>query len=108
MKSPRQQAKSKRDVPVLRISLTHGNDYDKICEVPEFKHIVMHELVVAVKDGIIKNRKTIELFEISDTKMCLNIEKENWKSSLNQAMEYFTSLENYDKCVECRELIKQL
>lgn len=98
----------KRRVPIIRISLTKDADYDKICEVPEFKNVVMHELVIAVKDGIRKNKKTIELFEISDTKMCLNIEKEDWKSSLNQAMEYFSSMENYDKCVECRELIKQL
>lgn len=108
MKMKKHRRQFKRKIPILRISLIAGADYSKICEVPEFKDVVMNELVIAIKDGINKNKKIVELFEISNTKLCISIEKENWKTSLNTAMEYFTNLENYSKCIECRDLIKQL
>jgi len=98
----------KRVIPILRIPLNTNADYDKICEVPEFKKIMMLETLLAIKEGIIKNKKSISLFEISDSKHCLNIDKKNWKPPLNTVMKYFIELEDYDKAIECRELLKQI
>lgn len=104
----RRQYTPKRKVPVLRISLTSDSDYNKICEVPEFKNLVLHETLVAIRDGIRKKRKTTELFEIFDTKLCFNLHKEDWKTHLTTAMNHFSTLEDYDKAIECRELMKQI
>lgn len=98
----------KRKVPILRISLNKETDYTKICEVPEFKDVIMHETLFAIKDGIEKGKNSILLFEISDTKQCINIDKKDWKEPLNTVMNYFTEREDYNKAIECRELIKQI
>lgn len=97
-----------RRTPILRISLLSNADYSKICEVSEFKDLIMNEALIAIKEGVNKNKKSINLFEISDTKKCLIIKKEHWKNPLNEAMDYFISKEDYDKAIECRELIKKI
>ena len=38
----------------------------------------------------------------------VELEKNNWKPSLENALEYYIEREEYDKCVECRDLINQL
>ena len=97
-----------RKVPILKIPLDNNEDFSKICEIPEFKFLIMNETLKAIKDGVKKKKKQITLFEISDSKHCLNIDKDNWKPSLNSAMEYFVNLDDYNKAIECRDLLKQI
>lgn len=104
----RRNRNPRRKIPVLRINLNTGADYKQICEVPEFKDVIMQELVIAVKDGLQKKKDYIELFEISDSKVCVNLEKKEWKSPLNEVLNYFSEKEDYDKCVEIRDLLNQL
>lgn len=98
----------KRKIPVFRINVGPNFDYNRIAYIPEIQQIVIDETVVAIKEGISKNKNSIILFKIGDSMFDVELEKNKWKPSLEHALEFYTEKENYDKCIECRDLIKVL
>jgi len=98
----------KRKVPVFRVNAKPGASYDILTEIPEVREVVIEEMVVAIKEGIKKKKKSIPLFEIAGSDCYVEIEKDKWKSSLESAINYYIEKEDYDKCIECRDLINQL
>jgi hypothetical protein len=98
----------KRKVPVFRVNAKPGASYDILTTIPEIREIVIEETIVAIKEGIKKKKKSISLFEIAGSNCYIELEKQNWKSSLENALEHYIVKEEYDKCIECRDLISQL
>lgn len=98
----------RRKVPVFRISARPGASYSVLTEIPEVKQVVIEETVLAIKEGITKNKKSAQIFEIAGSDCYLEIEKDKWKLSLEKALDYYAENEDYDKCIECRELISKL
>jgi len=97
-----------RKIPLFRVSANPGASYDVLTEIPEVRDIVIEETVLAIKEGIKKKKKSIPIFEIAGSDCYLEIEKDKWKPSLENALNYYAESENYDKCIECRDLINQL
>jgi hypothetical protein len=98
----------RRKIPVFRVSLNGNTSYAQLKEIPEIKRAVLEETLYAIKDGIEKKKNSISLFEIADTNCFVDLKKENWESTLNVAMEYFSELEDYNRCIEVRDLKKRL
>lgn len=100
--------KMRRKIPVFRVNLPPGMSYSALTEIPEIVEIVLDETVVAIKEGITKNKKTIPLFEVANSEYYIELTKDKWKSSLEKAMQYYLGKEQYNKCAECRDLINKL
>lgn len=98
----------KRKVPVFRVNARPGASYEMLTEIPGLKEVIIEETVLAIKEGIKKKKKSIPIFEIAGSDCYVEIEKNNWKSSLENAINYYVEHEDYDKCIECRDLISQL
>jgi len=98
----------RRKVPVFRVSARPGTSYNKLTEIPELRDIIIEETVLAIKEGIKKKKKSTPIFEIAGSNCYVELEKTNWKPSLESALEYYIEREEYNKCVECRDLINQL
>ena len=98
----------KRKVPVFRVNARPGASYEMLTEVPGLKEVIIEETVLAIKEGIKKNKKSTPIFEIAGSDYYVELEKSNWKPSLENALEYYLEKEDYNKCIECRDLINQL
>lgn len=98
----------KRKVPVFRVSIKPGASFRPLTEIPEVKEVVIEETIVAIKEGIKKKKKSISLFEIAGSDYYVELEKDKWKLSLENAIEYYLEKEDYNKCIECRDLIGKL
>ena len=98
----------KRKVPVFRVSIKPGASFRPLTEVPEIREIVIEETIVAIKEGINKKKKSISLFEIAGSDCYIELGKDQWKLSLENAIEYYIEKEDYNKCIECRDLIGKL
>jgi delta-aminolevulinic acid dehydratase/porphobilinogen synthase len=98
----------KRKIPVFRVTMNSTEQYDQIKEVPGIQRVVIEEVVFAIKDGINNKKKSISLFEIADTDCLIELKKENWKPSLEKAMSYYSDLEEYNRCIEVRDIISKL
>lgn len=97
-----------RRIPKFRVNLGPGASYDMLREVPEVIQVVIDETVVAIKEGIAKKKKSINLFEVTNSEYYIELKKEQWKSSLEKALEYYLEKEEYERCAECRDLINKL
>jgi hypothetical protein len=97
-----------RKIPTLRLSVSPDVDYSEIVNVPGVKDTVMDELVLAIKEGITNKKKSISLFALANTEYYINIKKEQWDASLNNALNHYISIEDYNKCVECRDILNKL
>lgn len=95
---------SKRRIPVFKVSAAEGADYNKLANIPDIKKAVMDETLMSIKEAIKTKKKSISIFEISGTGYYIELNKEQFKSSLELAMEYYSEREEYDKCIECRDL----
>jgi hypothetical protein len=98
----------KRQIPVFRVSVQPGASYDQLHEIPEVKEVVIEEVIIAVKDAIKRKKSSIELFEVANSDYYLQLSKDKFKPSLEAAIEYFVEKEEYDRCIECRDLINKL
>jgi len=102
--------KTKRKIPLFKVKISPGSlyDYNAISTIPEIVQIVIDETILAIEEGIEKNKKSIFLFEIADTEFYIELKKDNWKSSLEKAIEYYVEKEDYNKCAECKKLLDKL
>jgi hypothetical protein len=98
----------KRQIPVFRVNVQPGASYDQLHEIPEVKEVVIEEVIIAVKEAIRRKKSSIELFEVANSDYYLELKKDQFKTSLETALEYFVEKEEYDRCIECRDLINKL
>ena len=82
----------KRQIPVFKVHVQSGADYDQLHDIPEVKEVVIEEVVYAIKDAL-KRKK---------------LNKDQFKPSLEAAIEYFVEKEEYDRCIECRDLMNSI
>jgi len=98
----------RRKIPTFRVNLGPGTSYDMLTEVPEVIQVVLDETVFAIKEGIAKKKKSIPLFAVAGSEYYIELKKDQWKTSLEKALEYYVEREEYDRCIECRDLINKL
>jgi hypothetical protein len=98
----------KRKIPIFKVSLGDGATHEQISEHPSIRKVVIEETVFAIKDGVKKKKKSIPLFQIAGTTTYLELEKEKWQPTLEKILDQYIEDENYDKCIEIRDLIKQI
>jgi hypothetical protein len=98
----------KRKIPTLKLSVSPDVDYSEIIDIPGVKDTVMEELVLAIKEGVSNKKKSISLFALADTDYYINVEKEQWNASLHKALDYYIGIEDYNMCVECRDILNKL
>jgi hypothetical protein len=95
-------------IPVFSLKANMEVDYSQLIQIPEVRKAVMEETFNAIKDGIARRRKSIPLFEVAQSNCYIELEKDKWKSTLNNIMEYYIENEDYNICAECRDLINKL
>lgn len=98
----------KRQIPVFKVNVQSGASYDQLHEIPEVKEVVIEEVIVAIKDAVKRKKSNIELFEVANSGYYLQLNKDKFKPSLEKAIEYFVEKEEYDRCIEVRDLINKL
>lgn len=72
------------------------------------KDFVYSRILQAVGEGIQSNRETIRLFELNGTGVYITSNKIDWVTGVQQALEYYVTAEQYDKCIIARQLLQEL
>lgn len=98
----------KRKIPVFKLTMGDGATYEQISEHPTIRQVVIEETIFAIKEGVKTKKKSIPLFQISGTTTYVELEKEKWQPTLENLLTHYIEEENYDKCIEIRDLIKQI
>jgi hypothetical protein len=74
----------------------------------DHENLVYSRILRAVEEGILMDLDEIRLFELSGTGVYLTSERADWKNGLEKAIQYFVSLEDYEKCITSRQLLSKL
>lgn len=69
---------------------------------------VYDRILQAVAEGVVQNMESIRLFELNGTGVYITSKKADWKNGVQQALEYFISIEDYSKCIVARQLMLKL
>jgi len=100
----------RKKTPILSYSINTINDYEKLTELDSTKSKIFDHLVDAVNYGVSKKMKKVDIFKIQNSDMCISLEKNKWKSSLEEAIKFYSndSIQNYEKCIECQDIINKI
>jgi prophage antirepressor-like protein len=100
--------KIKRKIPSLNINLEPGASVEMLTSIPQFNKAVLSEVLPSIKHGIESKKDVATLFELNNSNVFLDIPKTHWKKSLQNVLKFYEDQEDYNKCIECRDLISKL
>ena len=87
-----------RRIPILTINE----------ELNSKKPQVYKSLIEGVSEAIENNADKVKLCEIKNTNTYVTVEKKDWKSSLDRALNFYINREEYEKCSKIKEIINNL
>lgn len=97
-----------RKIPIFKVKLSNGATYEHVKEHPQIRKAVIEESLFAIKHAVKTNKKSVSLFQLDNTGMVVELDKKDFKVCLNSIMNYYLELEDYNKCIEIRDLNKQI
>ena len=77
-------------------------------ELKSKKHQVYKSLIDGVTEAIKTDKEQIKLCEVKNTNVFITVEKPEWKKSLDSALQYYVSKEEYEECSKIKKLINKL
>jgi len=88
-----------RKIPVISLE-----DFEAKAKKP----IMMRSLVSNIASGIKNNLESVNVAEIKHHDVIISVPKDEWKSGLENAIEYYIKTEEYEICSKIKKLIKRL
>ena len=77
-------------------------------ELSPKKRQVYKSLVDGVSEAIKTNKNEIKLCEIKNSNLYITVEKQEWKKSLDSALQFYIDIEEYEECSKIKNLIDKL
>ena len=77
-------------------------------ELKSSKHKVYKSLIDGVTEAIKNKKEIVKLCEVKNSGVFITVEKHEWKNSLDSALEYYISTEEYEECSKIKNLIDKL
>ena len=69
---------------------------------------VYRSLVEGVSEAIKEDKSKVRVCEIKNSNTYITVEKQNWKLSLDSALEFYINTEEYEECSKIKNLIDKL
>ena len=102
--------KMRRKIPLFRVNVDpqYAVDYSQLTHIPEVEGAVMRETFSAIIDGMKRNKKSTPIFEIAGTNCYVELDRSQWKPTLEHLIKYYEDKEEYEMCGKCKQLINKL
>lgn len=94
--------------------MTERFSYSEIVsKSPETQDKIYNLTLYKIKESVKRKSKKIKLFELRDDigdnkSYMVELKYNKYKQNLNSCEEYFKSVEDYEKCQECKTIMDQL
>jgi len=69
---------------------------------------VYRSLVEGISEAIKNNTNKIKLCEVKNSNTYITVEKQEWKTSLDSALQFYINEEEYEQCSKIKNLIDKL
>ena len=77
-------------------------------ELSSKKTQVYKSLIEGVSEAIKSDKEEIKLCEVKNANIFITVEKQEWKKSLDSALQFYIDKEEYEKCSKIKDLINKL
>jgi len=77
-------------------------------ELSSKKSQVYKSLIDGVSEAIKSDKEEIKLCEVKNSNIYITIKKTKWKSSLDSALQFYVSTEEYEQCSKIKNLLDKL
>ena len=77
-------------------------------ETKSKKRIVLRSLVENISIGVESDLESVNVAEIKNHDVIISVPKTEWKSGLEQAMDYYIEREEYEECSKIKKILKRL
>jgi hypothetical protein len=99
---------ARKKIPNLNVRLEFGADINLLHKNPQIKELIYANLVLGIKEANNSNRNEATIVELHSSGNYVQIDRNSWKPSLETAINYFLSIEAYEKCNEIQKLIESI
>jgi ribonucleotide reductase beta subunit family protein with ferritin-like domain len=96
-----------RIIPKMMVDMNQLSCADLI-ESPQFQESVFIETYNSIKTAINNKKTEAQIFEINTSGTLITIEKNNWDSALQAVIDYYADKDDFEKCIEIKELQNKL
>ena len=72
------------------------------------KRQVYKSLVDGVSEAIKTNKNEIKLCEVKNSNIYITVGKQEWKKSLDSALQFYIDIEEYEQCSKIKNLLDKL
>lgn len=93
-------------IPIIKYNAYKIEDFEQITFMKETKKKIFDRLFICIKQAIKSKKKSIDIFKIENSDKILSLDKGKWKESLTNAINFYSEIEDFEKCIACQELIK--
>ena len=77
-------------------------------ELSSKKTQVYKSLIEGVSEAIKNNKDKVRLCEVKNSNTYITVEKQDWKDSLDRALQFYVKREEYEECSKIKKLIDKL
>jgi len=95
-------------VPNLVITPLKGISVEELMEYEPILDLVRKETPRGIQRAIESNKQDATIMEVNNSGYCIEIPYKFWKNALNACMEYYTDEEDFEKCIEIKEVLSKL
>ena len=88
-----------RKIPIISLE-----DFEAKAKKP----VMMRSLVTNIASGIKEELESVNIAEIKNYDVIISVPKDEWKSGLKNAMEYYIKTEEYEVCSKIQKLIEKI
>lgn len=94
----------------MAINLKFESYEDIINFIKNEKDLLFTEILKEIKKSIKDNKEIAKAANLiyNDTIIEINVDKVDWLEHLNVSIRYFESIEDYETCIEIKDLLKVL
>jgi hypothetical protein len=89
----------KRKIPIISLE-----DFEAKAKKPT----MMKSLVTNIAEGIKDKLESVNVAEIKNHDIILSVPKSEWKSGLENAMDYYIKTEEYEECSKIKKILNRL
>lgn len=102
--------KSKRVIPQMTYNVNSVEDYMMYAGTDKTQSFVFNLAFDAIRNGIAEGAEVSDMFCLPGEKNnnTFSIPKSEWKSILKKSIQFYSKLKEYEKCIDCQQLIAAL
>lgn len=99
---------ARRKIPNLSVRLEFGADINLLHKNPQVQELIYDNLILGIKDANASNKNEATIVELHSSGNYVQVSRNDWKTSLEKAQQYYSNLEQYEKCSEIQKLIESI